>query len=54
MINTGTNSLENIDIKYRQYVEGVPTILKITNNGNTINKFINDRTIEHLTKFAIE
>ena len=53
MINTETHSLENIDIKYRQYVEGVPTILKITNNGNIINKFEHDRTIENLINFSI-
>ena len=53
MIDTGINSLEKIDIKYRQYIEGVPTILKISENSNTIEKFENDRTIEQLNIFAI-
>ena len=53
LIDTGINSLEKIDIKYRQYIEGVPTILKISENSNTIEKFENDRTIEQLNIFAI-
>ena len=52
MIDTGINPLENIDIKYRQYIEGVPTILKVSKNSKIIEKFENDRTIEQLTNFA--
>lgn len=51
-MNTANNSLDKLDIKYRQYIEGVPTILKISNN--IITKFEDNRTVENLNNFILK
>ena len=51
IINCSVHSINNMDNKYNKFIEGVPTILKISNNTNSISKFDNERTVEKLIEF---